>query len=85
LLRETWDDPGDQELCRLYIERLAPRLLMMQGLPRSDRSRLEQAARSHALEVDRFYPLYPEIVDQKLMTSLRVEAQLRHAAGPDSN
>ncbi len=82
LLCESWDDPADSELCRRYLDRLAPRLLMMQGLARVERARLEQAARHQALEVEHYFPLYPEIVDHKLMNSLRVEAQLRRAARP---
>lgn len=83
LLRESWEDPGDSDLCRRYLDRLAPRLLMMQGLARDERARLEQAARNQAIEVAHFFPLYPEIVDEKLINSLRVEAQLRRAARPN--
>jgi hypothetical protein len=82
LIIETWDRDEHQELCQRYIRRLAPRLLMLQGLPHSDRERLEQAARDYAIEVDRFYALYPKIIDEKLMTALRVEARLRLAAEP---
>ena len=39
--------------------------------------RLERAARDHVFEVERFYPLYPEVVDSSIMTAARVEAQLR--------
>jgi hypothetical protein len=52
---------------------------MLHGLGNDDRSRLELAARKHALEVERFYPLYPTIVDNKLMAAIRVEARLRKA------
>jgi hypothetical protein len=51
-------------------------------LPKSDRERLEQAARDYAIEVDQFFALYPEVIDEKLMTALRVEAKLRLAAAP---
>ena len=82
LVSESWEREGDRELCQMYIRRLAPRLLMLQDLSRSDRRRLELAAREFALDVERFYPIYPEIVDEKLMTSLRVEARMRRAARP---
>lgn len=81
LLREDWDDEESQDLCHRYIQRQAPRLLMLHGLPDTERQRLEQAARPYALEVERFFPLYPEVVDNKLITSLRVEARMRRAAG----
>ncbi len=57
---------------------------MLQGLPRIDRQRLEQAAQENALDVDRFHTLYPEVIDEKLITALRVEARLRRA-GPGSS
>jgi len=80
LLREDWENEERQQLCDRYIRRLAPRLLMMQDLPRSVRHRLEQAARGHVFDVERFYPLYPEVVDQSLLTAAQVEAKLRRAA-----
>ncbi len=80
LVSESWTRAEDHDLCQRYIRRLAPRLLMLQGLSRDDRQRLEQAAAENAIDVGRFYALYPEIIDEKLMTSLRVEAKLRLAA-----
>lgn len=77
LIREDWETEERQQLCDLYICRLAPRLLMVPGLARPVRQRLERAARDHVFEVERFYPLYPEVVDNSLMTAARVEAQLR--------
>lgn len=80
LLREDWADRQQQRLCDLYLRRLAPRLLMLHGLSRSLRHRLERAAREHPFDVERFYPLYPEVVEQGLLDAARVEAQLRRAA-----
>jgi len=79
LIREDWDNEAGQQLCAQYIERLAPRLLMMQGLSRSVRQRLEQAACKFVFDVERFYPLYPEVIDKHIMDAARVEAQLRRA------
>jgi hypothetical protein len=31
-------------------------------------------------DVERFYPLYPEVVDNGLLTAARVEARVRRAA-----
>lgn len=79
LIREDWEREQQQKLCNRYIDRLAPRLLMIHGLPRAVRSRLEHAAREHALEVEQFFLLYPEVVDETVMNAARVEAKLRRA------
>jgi hypothetical protein len=79
LIREDWQDTQQQVLCDLYIRRLAPRLLMLQGLPLPVRNRLEQAAREHVFEIERFHALYPEVVDHRLLTAARVEARMRRA------
>ena len=50
---------------------------MLQGLTTPDRERLEIAAGRHAVEVEEYFPLYPEIVDQDRMSAIRVEARLR--------
>lgn len=79
LLREDWADEQQQELCDRYIRRLAPRLLMMGGLSQEVRQRLELAARDYVFDVERFYPLYPEVVDNSVLNTARVEARLRRA------
>lgn len=79
LIREDWNSAQDQALCDRYINRLAPRLLMMHGLSKEVRFRLEQSAREYALEVERFYLLYPEVIDEPALTAARVEAKIRRA------
>jgi len=83
LMTENWADDKEQGLCQRYLARQAPRLLMLHGLAHEVRQRLEQDARKHALEVERYYPLYPEVVDQKLMSAIRVEARLRGSSKPN--
>ena len=85
LVSESWEEEEHQRLCRRFIARLAPRLLMLHGLEPRDRLRLEQEAKAYALEVDQFFPLYPDVADQILMSSIRVEARLRLAAGEAKN
>jgi hypothetical protein len=82
LVREDWENEEDRRLCQRYIERLAPRLLMLHGLKHEDRLRLEGYARQNALEVERFFPLYPAVADDELMSAICVEARLRLAAQP---
>jgi len=77
LLREDWQDEAAHQLCQRYLQRLSPRLLMLQGLAHDNRLRLEQAARANVMEVARFYPTYPEVADPELMSTIRVEARMR--------
>ena len=79
LIREDWQDEKQKVLCDRYIRRLAPRLLMLPGLPHLVRQRLEQSAREYVFEIERFHALYPEVVDQRLLTAARVEARMRRA------
>lgn len=79
LIREDWEDEREQVLCDRYLRRLAPRLLMIQGLPEPLRNQLEQSACEHVFDVERFHALYPEVVDERLLTSARVQARMRRA------
>ena len=79
LIRDDWQDPECQRLCDLYLQRLAPRLLMIDGLPGTVRQRLEQAACEYVFDVEKFYPLYPEVVDNSLLNTARIEARMRRA------
>jgi hypothetical protein len=85
LLREDWDDAEGRDLCRRYLQRQSPRLLMLHGLPHDDRARMERAARPHALDLARFYPLYPAVADRETVDRIRVEARLRMAAGEQAH
>lgn len=79
LLREDWPEEFQMQLCQRYVQRQAPRLLMLHDLNHSDRQRLETFCRPHAMEVARFSGLYPEVVDEALIQALCVEARLRAA------
>ncbi|WP_295541254.1 hypothetical protein [uncultured Thiohalocapsa sp.] len=81
LIREDWDDDEQRDLCQRYLQRQAPRLLMLHGVSPNERRRMEVAAKANALDVARFYPLYPEIADREVMDKIRIEARLRMAAG----
>ena len=52
---------------------------MLARLSSELRQRLENIACRYAIEVDTFYHLYPEVIDDKLLTAARVEARLRKA------
>jgi hypothetical protein len=85
MIREDWQDPADHELCQRYINRQSTRLLMLHNLTHEDRLRLEIAAKDHIFEVERFFSLYPEVADDKLMNAIRVEARLRRSEGSEVN
>ena len=80
LVREDWSAGDEHDLCQRYLLRKAPLLLMLQGLSRDDRARLEIAAKKHAIEVDQYYPLYPAVDNAALMAAIRVEARLRRGS-----
>ncbi len=79
MIREDWAEADELDLCMRYIERQAPRLLMLQQLTQAERQRLESCCKPHATEVARLCKLYPEIIDEQLISALRVEARLRAA------
>ena len=81
LVREDWESQEHRDLCQRYLHRQAPRLLMLHGIGWEERRRMELAAKANALDVARFYPLYPEIADKGVMDEIRIEARLRTAAG----
>lgn len=79
LIREDWALENQQQICNLYLQRLAPRLLMLHALPTEIRQRLEQSACEQVFEIERFHPLYPEVVEERLIQAARVEAQMRRS------
>jgi len=83
LVKEDWQDRDQSELCQRYLQRQSPRLLMLHGLKTEDRKRMELAAKAQALEVAKYYILYPDVSDKKTMNSIRVEAQLRESRGEE--
>ena len=80
LVREDWPTAAETDLCQRYLSRKSPMLLLLQGLPAQVRDRLEAAAKGHAIEVDQYYPLYPEVLDEKRMAAIRIEAMLRRGS-----
>lgn len=77
LLKEDWEKDEQSELCQRYLERLSTRLLMLHDLGHDDRERLEVAARPHVFEVERFSRFYPDVIDDRLMSAILVEARLK--------
>lgn len=81
LLDENWDDVNISRLVTDYICWLAPLLLML-PLSASRRRELELSAQQRPLAVHRYYRLYPEVIDERLLNKILVEAVMRKATMP---
>ncbi len=79
-VRDRWDDAEQDALLRDYIDWIAPYLLTLPTLSRSQRDRLEQAARQRATLVAKLYRLYPRVNHPEWITAARVEARLRETS-----
>lgn len=84
LIRKTGDDPLATAMLKEYIEWLAPRLLTLLNLQEKTRRYLEELAFKQALEVYKYYRLYPEVFNETGLNAVLVEAQLRRSAGESS-
>ncbi|MES9946709.1 MAG: hypothetical protein ABW080_17285 [Candidatus Thiodiazotropha sp.] len=78
-ITEDWEDEEDSGLVADYIAWRAPQLLQLQGLTPATRERLEPIAVMQAEIVERLWRLYPEIHNNDLLNSARVEAKIRSA------
>jgi hypothetical protein len=52
-------------------------LLVLDFIRDAQREVLELQAKQHALLVDKMYPLYPKVINQKAINAARVEAMMR--------
>ena len=85
LVKEDWLEDEQIDICKRYIQRQSTRLLMLQGLTKQNRKKLEIAARPHVFEAERFHACYPEVIDSKLMNTILVEARLRSDSADKSS
>lgn len=81
LVHEAGDSELNTAIVADYISWLAPRLLTLLTLQPATRNRLEILAFKQALEVEKYYRLYPEVFDESGLTTALVEAQLRRSSG----
>jgi hypothetical protein len=72
-----WAHAEELALIEDYIAWKAPQLLMLPDLTPATRDRLERLAVAQAETVDRLWRLYPQIHNQDLLNSARVEARIR--------
>lgn len=78
-ISESWPNAEESALIEDYIRWKSPQLLMLPRLTASTRERLEGLAVTQAEAVDRLWRLYPQIHNQALLNSARVEARIRRA------
>ncbi|MCX7673433.1 MAG: hypothetical protein N2Z63_07535 [Thiobacillaceae bacterium] len=76
LLREVWNNPLEQSVIDDYHNYLAPLLLMLPELSMATRARLEAAAFSRPMELERVHRLLPCVLDHAGMTAALVAARL---------
>jgi hypothetical protein len=81
LLRGDWQSEQAQSLCQRYLARISPRLLMLRHLSHEARDKAEVLANAYAMDVEKYFHLYPAIADQERMVAIRVEARLRRSLG----
>lgn len=77
LIQQQWQDENKTRLVEAFIHWLSPYLLVLDFLRDPQREKLERTAKKHALLVDKMYPLYPKVINQKTLNAARVEAMMR--------
>ena len=83
LIQQQWQLQTDSSLIEAFIDWLSPYLLVLDFLKDKQREQLEQAAKQHALLVDKMFSLYPKVINQQAINAARVEARMRKTI-PDS-
>ena len=76
LLSEKWETEQQISLVKDYIQWISPALLTLQHLDRKQRQRLEKKLYTQAVSVEFHWHLYPDLVDEKLVTAARVQSQI---------
>lgn len=77
LVQQQWRHKPDETLVEAFINWLSPYLLVLDFLRDAQREVLEIQAKQYALLVDKMYPLYPKVINQKAINAARVEAMMR--------
>ena len=77
LLRQDWPDSAHESLVDEYISWTAPALLTLQQLDNQQRYFLEQRLQTSASSVDHHWQLYPEMIDENLIRTARVQGHIQ--------
>ena len=76
LLDEHWANEDEQQRAREYIKWISPSLLTLQHLDSDTRSRIEKNLNLQAVSIEHHWHLYPEVINQQLLTAARVQSQI---------
>jgi hypothetical protein len=80
LIRQDWEDESAANLVEQYISWIAPALLTLQQLSKHQRHYLEQRLQTSAASVDHHWQLYPEMTDESLISTARVQAHIQSSS-----
>lgn len=84
LLRQQWDEQNQQQLINDYFHWQSPWLLTLPDLTIEERQSLETQACDYPRRLSALYHLYPEILDNDLITKTLVKAKLEKTIPADS-
>ena len=79
LLTLEWADADQRRLANDFIAWTAPTLLTLQHLSTHSRERLERQLSVQAQSIEHHWRLYPQILDENLLTAARVQCRLMSA------
>jgi hypothetical protein len=79
LITREWTETGQSMLVEGYLRWIAPSLLTLQHLNREQRAWLEQSLHLQAESVEHHWRLYPELVDERHLTSARVQCRMQRS------
>ena len=78
LITEQWQDAKHAELVNGYLEWIAPTLLTLQHLTRTERLRMEKCLNIQARSIEHHWHLYPEVIEAEFLTVARVKGRMQN-------
>ena len=79
LLTQEWSEHDHRRLADDFIAWTAPTLLTLQHLSTHNRGRLDRRLRVQARSIEHHWRLYPQVLDDNLLTAARVQCRLMDA------
>lgn len=77
LLNQNWGDEDNRLRVQQFIQWIAPSLLTLQMINPEQRQYLEQYLNIQAVSVEHHWRLYPTVINQKYVTSARVQSRIQ--------